>query len=200
LLQETNPEWERAIRAELGERYPHMAFEAPGEYPASGSAILSRVPIEETERLESAVGWFHAQRAIVTVRGERLQLLNVHLKPPVDGGSPILGVTSTGAQREREMRAHLTRLQPGVPTLIAGDFNEGEADVIAMLARERAMHDAFDGAVCGTWHWRYASVELHQSLDHIVLDPGVHAVASWVERVGRSDHFPVVARLSVGPT
>src|SRR5689334_11689143 len=58
LLQETNAEWERAIRAELGERYPYMAFEAPGEYPASGSAILARVPIEESERIESAVGWF----------------------------------------------------------------------------------------------------------------------------------------------
>jgi hypothetical protein len=52
-------------------------------------------------------------------------MLNVHLRPQVtDDGSFVRGHLVTGPNRRREITRHLRALTPGIPAVIAGDFNE----------------------------------------------------------------------------
>lgn len=195
LLQETNARWERSIRGALGGVYPHMVFVEPSDRPAGGSAILSRYPIESVDRSASAVGWFDALRAVIHTEQGALQVLNVHLKPPIEGSDPLIGAFTTPPARAREMRRHVRGLRSDLPTIVAGDFNEAAGGGIEVLARERGMRDAFGGAACTTWHWRVSSVQVHQQLDHVVHDERIEVLDVGVMPAGRSDHDPVVARL-----
>lgn len=199
LLQETSDAWELAIRAALGGVYPHMTFVA-SDWPAGGIGIVSRFPLRDIAVSESPIGWFPALRAVVDTPGGAVQLLDVHLKPPVSNeGSYVSGYFSTPAERDEEMRAHAGLLDPTLPTIVAGDFNEQSGGGLAVL-EEMGMRLATDDLPSGTktWRWTIASVTLRQRFDHIVYDPQRFAVqAIRVDDAGRSDHLPVVAELKL---
>ena len=94
LLQETTAESEDRFRDSLGERYPHIVFRDCCR--AGGLGILSKHPIATDDYLESETGWFPAW--LVTIDGPlgRVQLLDVHLRPPVsDSGSWVKGIFQT---------------------------------------------------------------------------------------------------------
>jgi endonuclease/exonuclease/phosphatase family metal-dependent hydrolase len=201
LLQETTPAWETALVAGLGATFPHHRFEHPRrEWVAGGLGILSRWPIVSIERLDPPVGApFFAWRVIVDAPGGTLQLVNVHLHPPIShSGSWILGYVTTRPIRQREAEAHVARLDPALPTIVLGDFNEEDDGMALAVFRARGFTNALPQFQpdADTWQWPLGtSAILRFRLDHILYDEHFRAIGAAVVDRGRSDHAPVWADL-----
>jgi endonuclease/exonuclease/phosphatase family metal-dependent hydrolase len=199
LLQETNPTWAAAMIERLEYRY--RTFADPVGWPASGMGILSRYPIVSVDKLAAPDAPFFAWRIVLdTPKLGRIQLLDVHLRPPMsDGGSWVVGFFSTRSDRLREVEYHAAALDPKLPTIIAGDFNEeqGNGQALAYLV-DHGYTDAVAQHVGKqrTWEWPLStggSMMVRFQLDHILYDDHFVALASSVVEAGRSDHKPVVA-------
>jgi endonuclease/exonuclease/phosphatase (EEP) superfamily protein YafD len=197
-LQETNETWERAIRQALPRIYPHMAFRH-GERRAGGLGFLSRHPLAAREYERSPIGWFPAWRALLDGPLGRIQLLNLHLRPPGrDGGSYIKGYMTSQEPRLEEMRAHARLLDPSLPAIVAGDFNEDADGRSIRFLAERGLASALPRfqRYQPTWRWQTRMGEVRWQLDHIVVDPALEATAAWVIDGGASDHLPLLARIA----
>jgi endonuclease/exonuclease/phosphatase (EEP) superfamily protein YafD len=194
LLQETNAGWERALRAALGGEFAYMAFRNRGD--AGGLAVLSRLPITVDFLPPPEEGWFPAARILVETSFGPIQVLSVHLHPPVsEGGSFLTGHFTTPPVRLGEMRSFFGRLAPGYPTIVAGDFNEEEdGDVLKFLVgkglRSALARFAPDRP---TWRWNTVVGTLHRQLDHVMYGERLEALSAEVRDAGRSDHLPVIA-------
>lgn len=193
-LQETNEVWQRALLARLRGTYPHQRFTHPETWPAGGMGLLSKYPVISLQHLESVGGYFFAWRVVLDTKLGRIQVLNVHLRPPMsDGGSWVVGYFSTRDDRVREIENHIAALDPKLPTLIVGDFNEeGDGRAIELL-EDRGYGDALPQFVGNrrTWEWPVGSMTLKFQLDHIMHDAYFVPVTGAVVEAGRSDHKPV---------
>jgi endonuclease/exonuclease/phosphatase (EEP) superfamily protein YafD len=201
LLQETTPTWERHLRSALGHVYPHMAFRHC--CGAGGLAALSKHPFEERDYLPARAGWFPAWRLVFDSHLGPLQVLVVHLRPQIsDTGSVLSGYFTTPAIREREIREHFGALDPSLPTLVAGDFNEGPGGRALVFLKDRGLRSAlgeFDTPQ-DTWRWPTSLGAVEMQLDHLAYDERLEPLDVQVRPVGRSDHWPVagVFALRVG--
>lgn len=191
LLQETSLPWERALRAALSAEFPHMAFQNRGG--GGGLAVLSRSPLAEVEFLRpTASGWFPAVRAVVETPLGRIQVLGVHLHPPVsDTGSVIGGYFTTGKVRAQEIEAFFAKLSPDLPTLVAGDFNEESDGDVTKFLRTKGMASAVSSDQ-PTWRWSTGVGTIRRQLDHIMYDRRLEAISAEVRVAGHSDHLPVI--------
>lgn len=196
LLQETTDESELAFRKALAAEYPHMLFQACCN--AGGLGVLSKHPIIEQQYLEPTVGWFPAWRVVVGSPLGPVQVLDVHLRPPMsDGGSWVAGYFSTRDVRRDEIAAFWESMDPQMPTIIAGDFNEdADGKAIAYLA-EKGLRSALPqiSPRAKTWHWQTRVGELHMMLDHVVYGAGLELYGAEVMDRGVSDHLPVLVVL-----
>jgi endonuclease/exonuclease/phosphatase family metal-dependent hydrolase len=194
LLQETNEQWQRAMTARLGADYPHIRFTHPESWPAGGMGLLSKYPVVSLEHLESHGGMFFAWRVVLDTKLGRIQVLNVHLRPPMsDGGSWVVGYWSTRGDRLREIQYHAESLDPKLPTLVVGDFNEEGDGRAVQFMLDRGFGDAipqFAGKT-RTWEWPVGSITLKFQLDHILHDAYFVPVAGAIVEAGRSDHMPI---------
>jgi endonuclease/exonuclease/phosphatase (EEP) superfamily protein YafD len=195
-LQETNEVWERAIVARLGARFPHHRFDPPVDWVAGGMGLLSRFPIVKLETLLAPKAPFFAWRAVIDSPLGRIQVFNLHLRPPMsDGGSWVVGFFSTREDRLREIQYHLEALDPTLPALFVGDFNEEGNGKAVELLKDRGFADAiaeFQGER-RTWEWPVGSMTLRFQLDHIMHDAHFVPVAATIVEAGRSDHKPIWA-------
>jgi endonuclease/exonuclease/phosphatase (EEP) superfamily protein YafD len=197
LLQETTEAWERQIRDQLGEVYPHMAFRHCCR--AGGLAILSKGAIVEDDYLNarsSERGWFPAWRHVVDTQIGRIQTLNVHLRPPIsDGGSVVSGYFTTPKVRRKEIDAFFASLDDSLPTVIAGDFNENKDGRAVQYLRKKGLRSALPEfkPSADTWRWKTSVGSVHSQLDHIAYDAQLVPLNANVLKQGRSDHWPVVA-------
>jgi endonuclease/exonuclease/phosphatase (EEP) superfamily protein YafD len=199
LLQETTDEAEALLLRELGDDYPHALFRECCR--AGGLGILSRHPIVEDEYLPSQRGWFPAWRVVVATPIGTVQLVDVHLRPPIsDSGSWVAGYFSTGGFRKQELEDVWPTLAD-IPTIVAGDFNESEGGDALTLLRERGFESALPQhhPAAHTWRWRTRLGMLRLRLDHLVYGPGLTATWAEVIDVGPSDHLPVVAVFRAEP-
>lgn len=197
MLQEANEGWEAALVAALPQ-YAHHRFEAPIDWPAGGMGILSRYPIRSIETLPpSAGGLFFAWRVVVDAPRGPIQILNVHLRPPVtDGGSWVMGFFTTRGIREHELAWHLARLDPALPTLVVGDFNEEAGNGTAIkIAAQAGFADAIaeHAGKTRTWEWEVGRLTLRFQLDHVLYDRHFVVPRAGIVEAGRSDHKPVWA-------
>jgi len=199
VLQETNEVWEAALVETLGARFPHRRFRSPPGWPASGFGILSRFPIVTLDELPAIAGPFIAWRIVVDTPLGRIQILNLHLRPPMsDGGSWVVGYWSTREVRREELQYHLESLDQTLPTLIAGDFNEEGSGLAMRHLTDRGYADAIATyrGEAPTWSWPVSSgITLRFQLDHLLHDPHFIAVAADIVDAGRSDHLPIWADL-----
>jgi endonuclease/exonuclease/phosphatase (EEP) superfamily protein YafD len=196
-LQEINKPWERSLRATFAAAYPNMAFYPRGG--AGGIAVMSRLPISEQKLIphEEDDGWFPALRLIVESPLGRVQVLVVHLRPPVsDGGSFVAGHFTAPAIHEKEIARFCQSLDHALPTMVVGDFNEEkDGRAIAYLARaEWRMKSALPEFAPDrpTWRWPTSLHTFEGQFDHIVYDGRLEPLSVEVLAAGRSDHFPVV--------
>jgi endonuclease/exonuclease/phosphatase (EEP) superfamily protein YafD len=194
VLQETNEAWEQAIRKRFSKRYPHMLFRHHNL--AGGLGVASRYPLTEKEHLAPVgEGWFPAWRLMVDSPLGDLQLLVVHLRPQIsDSGSVVSGYFSTPPVREEEMNAFFEAVEPGLPTIVAGDFNESASgrgiEVLEQHGYKNALPE-FEGSA-PTWRWNTSVGVLSMQLDHLVYNEKLQPLEVRVIRDGRSDHMPVV--------
>lgn len=196
-LQETNAQWETALVDALGEKYPVRRFDPPTEWVAGGMGILSKFPIIKHDVLTAPKAPFFAWRIVLDTPLGKLQVFNFHLRPPMsDGGSWVVGYWSTREDRLREIQYHLEALDPTLPTIMLGDFNEerGVGQALSLL-EERGFADAigqFQGTK-RTWEWDVNGFMLKFQLDHILHDVRLVPTAATIVEAGRSDHKPIWA-------
>jgi endonuclease/exonuclease/phosphatase family metal-dependent hydrolase len=198
LLQEVSPGWARRLRRRDG-GFAHRCF-ATSRWPAGGAAILSRHPLRDCERSPSPLGWFPALAATVDGPLGPVRLVNLHLQPARAGPGVVADLAAMPARHRRELREHLARLtDPALPTVLAGDFNEGDGEgalrELSALGYRSALAEHAPSAT--TWRWPLGAMPLEKRLDHVLYHPGsLRCLSAGVLREGRSDHFPVVARLA----
>lgn len=194
-LQETSPQWETYLRAELGAMYPHMVFRH--SYGAGGQAFLSKCKLEQVEYMESHAGWFPAWIVVADTAIGRVQILNVHLRPPLSekGSVTVSSYLGTGGIRLAEIEQFAARLRPGLPTVVCGDFNESDSGGAVEWLVKRGMTDSlreFDRRT-NTWAWQTSVMTLRNRYDHVLYTKDLYCYSSRVIKAGASDHFPVVA-------
>jgi endonuclease/exonuclease/phosphatase family metal-dependent hydrolase len=185
-LQETNPAWERALR---GLPYPHVRFRhwRPGR--AGGHALLARAPVVLEEILDAPTGWFPAWRVVLQ---PGLQVLAVHLRPFFSVGAGFhRSFFATHHVRRLEIATYLARLDPALPTIVLGDFNEADGPALALLAERGFRRLPPPGPTWRLWRWRRA-------YDHLFYGPGVELADGAVLEAGASDHMPLAARVVIG--
>lgn len=155
--------------------------------------MLSRWPLRQHAFVGSPVGWFPGWVLHADTPHGPLQLLDVHLKPPfAETGGFVVGAFTTGDERLAELEAYLEVLYPGLPTVIAGDFNERAGPSVRLLEDL-----GYVGALpdVDTWRWPTPVLTLRNRLDHLFVGPGLRAEDGEVLELGRSDHLPVRARV-----
>ena len=193
-LQETTPAWEQAVRQGVGDKYPFIHFRHEGG--AGGMAVLSKWEAAP-EFYQSDAGWFPACVATVRTPAGPLRVVSVHLRPPVsDRGSFASGYWTTRAVRREEIeQIYAAALQPDLPTVFVGDFNEGGGGrAVRFLSRQGyrdALHQHAPNA--STWRWYLGPLPLRGQLDHVLYGPSLHCLDARVLREGASDHYPVLA-------
>jgi endonuclease/exonuclease/phosphatase (EEP) superfamily protein YafD len=194
-LQETTEAWEASLRGELAAAYPHMQFRHC--CGAGGLAVLSRHPFTELDYWEPPPGgWFPAWRLEVDSPLGAIEVLNVHLKPPLDErGSVVRGYHASKRIRVDEISSYVEGLGGDLPLLIVGDFNEGrDGDALAYL-RRRGLRSALPELQpdADTWRWTTTSGStVHAQLDHVVVDHSLVPIDATVIEGGRSDHLAVL--------
>jgi hypothetical protein len=193
-LQETTPAWEGFLRSELRREYPFAEFRNSPGRAGGGLAFLSRKRGRDVAYVPSKTGWFDGWIQSFDTSIGPVQVLNVHLRPPVsDSGGWISGYLFTGDDRVREMERFYGERKGGLPMLVVGDFNDGESSPVIDWLKEKGMADGlpqFDRKT-PTWEWRTSAVTLRRRMDHIVYSPELHCCSARVIRAGASDHFPV---------
>lgn len=195
-LQETNKAWQTAIQVRLLGRYPHQHWHhQPG---AGGQAVLSRRPFEVRAVLASPTRWFPALRVVAESPLGPLQVLALHLHPPItEDGSWVRGYFSTDSLRRAEIESFGASLEPGLPTMVLGDFNEGTSGAAVRWLERRGLRTVLPeyAPAAKTWRWLVGLglFFLSAQLDHIAYDQGLEPLSARVLRIGRSDHFPVRA-------
>jgi len=197
LLQEVTARWQAALADRFAARYPVHVYRLHGRN-AGGLAVLSKFPVGGEELYEPPPGgWFPAQRLVVTAPFGDVQILHVHLRPALDAGSWFKGFVTTPPVREAEIRAYWQQLVHGLPTLIAGDFNE---DITGLALAALAEHGYRRVATTGPTSWHYEEDGwdvLKMDIDHILVGPTLTGSDGRVLDAGTSDHRPVVA--TIGP-
>ena len=201
-LQETTPEWEKALRETFDEKYPYIDFRH--SRGAGGLAILSMFPFDSKELIEPPRGgWFPAWRIVLDTPLGKIQALNVHLRPQVsDSGSVVSGYFTTDTIRERQMERFVKYLDPDLPTLIVGDFNENRSgDAVAHLLQKgyKSALPEFS-PYQDTWRWKTSLGTITSQLDHIAYDRRLEPLNVWVLRAGTSDHLPLVGIFELSRT
>ncbi|MCB9597066.1 MAG: endonuclease/exonuclease/phosphatase family protein [Sandaracinaceae bacterium] len=203
LLQEVSPAWRRALRRELAARWPHRCV-ARSEWPAGGAAILSREPLRACARSSSPVGFFPAIAATVDTAVGSVRVVGIHLRPARAGLGVLEDLPELPSDHRAELAAHLAALvDPALPTVFAGDFNEGDGEgaVGELATRGYASALAENAPDAATWRWPLLLMSIEKRLDHVLYDPRrLRCVDARVLRGGRSDHFAVVARFAPTPT
>lgn len=144
-----------------------------------GIALLERLPRSEPEildlgRMGNDPSRRLALRSSVGTAQTPLVVVGTHLAH-IRQGSPL---------QVRRLRGMLP--DPDVPAVLAGDMNMWGPPLSLLLP-------GWSRALCGpSWpSWRPVF-----QIDHILVTPAVEVSDAEVLRVGRSDHFPVRARLS----
>lgn len=190
LVQESDADWKRALDQTFAKRYPYRMFRLHGRY-AGGIAVLSKLPIKTEEAIASPLDtWFPAQRVVIDGPFGAVQILNVHLRPAVDGGSWIKGFVTTPPMRLKEVEAYWPKLATDLPTIVAGDFNEtSDGSAIAFLAKQGLARVATKGPY--TWHYELLKLDI----DHVLIDAALVAHDGEVLDAGTSDHRPVVVTI-----
>jgi endonuclease/exonuclease/phosphatase family metal-dependent hydrolase len=198
-FQETNDTWRDALVTGLGAQLPEHRFVPPPDMPAGGMGVMSRWPIAIAEQLPApAGGLFFAYRVVIDAPGGPIQVLDLHLRPPIsEGGSWVVGYFSTRSIRANEAAVHAESLDRALPTIVLGDFNEESDGAAVKLFTRRGFDDALAQFAprTRTWQWKVGPTTLRMQLDHILYDTRFSAAAAGVAEAGRSDHFPVWADL-----
>ena len=197
-LQETHRQWEAFLKRHLAVAYPHSVFHSSGG--AGGIAFMSKRPLSNVRVLSADAGWFPGLIADVPTDIGPVQVLNVHLRPPLSetGSATVSAYYQTPQVHRKELAGFLQAADPNAPLIIAGDFNENERRAALKGLLESGFCDAlslFDTR-SKTWRWRvFPGLTLKNRYDHILFSRHFRCTGARVVDVRASDHRPVLAVL-----
>jgi endonuclease/exonuclease/phosphatase family metal-dependent hydrolase len=198
-LQETTPEWEKFLRSYLGHDYSFMEFRNSAGRMGGGLAFLSRLPAREVAYIPSNTGWFDGWIVQFQTIAGPVQMMNVHLRPPIsDKGSWVGGYFTTSRDRVEELKRFYNATMPGVPLIVAGDFNDSPTLRPVRWLESQGLVNSLSQFDRGTptWQCRYHGIPLSRRMDHILYSRELHCSSASVIRAGESDQFPVTAAYS----
>ncbi len=127
-----------------------------------------------------------------------MQLLNVHLRPPLTSKGYISWNAASKAQEIHinELTLFMEKFTPNLSTIILGDFNENDnGKAMQWLAKEKNYTDALRLFDKRTETWRF--LILRGRYDHLAFNNKVKCIRARVYKLGKSDHFPVFGRFEV---
>lgn len=198
-LQETTPQWAEYLRQALARDYPFMQFRDSKNRMGGGLGFLAKVPAREVAYLPSETTWFDGWIMRFETAIGPVQVINVHLRPPIsDRGSWVSGYFTTADDRLAEMERFYQARESQTPTAVLGDFNDGESSAVARWLERQGLRNAlpqFDRSH-PTWQWQTSVMTLKRRMDHIFYPPEFDCTAARVIPAGASDHFPVTAILT----
>jgi endonuclease/exonuclease/phosphatase family metal-dependent hydrolase len=195
-LQETTPQWAEYLQQALGRDYQFTEFRDSRNRMGGGLGFLAKVPAHQVAYVPSETGWFDGWIMRFETAIGPVQVINAHLRPPVsDSGSWISGYLTTGDDRRLEMEKFYQARVPQIPTLVLGDFNDGEGSATVRWLESKGLTNAlpqFD-RYNPTWQWETSVGTLKRRMDHILYTPELDCTSARVIHGGASDHFPVEA-------
>lgn len=199
-LQEVTPQWEAVLRERYSAQYEHMLFRS--EPDAGGLAVLSRYPVVDQGFHPGPNDWHPAWHVGVQTPEGPLQLLNVHLRAPLNGRDSALDAAlNTGEDHLASIEGFQDECEDEVPTIILGDFNEDVDGQAIRFLENLGFTNSLPLFHPGQPTWRYRSVggQFDGTFDHILFDDSFLPLNAWVTVEGNSDHLPVVAHLEAAP-
>ncbi len=194
-LQETNAKWETILTEGLRNKYPFIQFKHRGT--AGGYATLSKYPIIKSKSIKNKAGWFPGWLVIIQKDQDSIQILNTHLKPKLTRKG-IIGWNAYFKSEEihiKELNAFITELNSELPTIILGDFNEGDKGKAIKWLKNEGFDDALPKFNKRTKTWRF--IILRGRFDHIVFNSKLLCIKAMVCKTGKSDHFPVLGVFNI---
>jgi endonuclease/exonuclease/phosphatase (EEP) superfamily protein YafD len=197
-LQETTAAWARVLTERFAARYPTMLFATRED--AGGLAIFSKWPVEDRGVMPFSHDWHPGWYVIAETPGGRVQLLQVHLRAKFEGNSdPLSNFLDTGHDHRAELDFFMKGMDPGMPTLVVGDFNESPNGHAVRSLEARGFRNALPlyrpGQV--TWKGKSVAAMLDMTIDHIMFDHFFEPLSAWVDSSGGSDHLPVIANVEM---
>jgi len=103
----------------------------------------------------------------------------------------------TPGVRRQEIEGLLRQLKPDLPTLVVGDFNEGDGGQAVGFVRHSGFTDAlpeFDRK-SSTWQGTYKGLHFSERADHVLYSPVLRCFDARVVPERASDHDPVIATI-----
>ncbi len=197
-LQETHRQWEVFLQDRLSKIYPYCSFHS--SRGAGGIAFMSKYPLNNIRLLKAQAGWFPALIADVVTPIGSLQILNVHLRPPLNdqASATVSAYYESSNIHQKELAYFLQSADLNAPLIIAGDFNENERRKAIQGLLAEGFTDAlslFD-TKSQTWTWKVLpGLTLKNRYDHILFNQHLHCTGAKVVDVKASDHRPVHAVL-----
>lgn len=197
LLQEATEKWQDYLRPALHHHYPYRHYLLDDS--ATGMAVLSKYPVSHMELLPVKYGRHFAQLFQVQTPKGNIQMMNVHLLPPLTKGDGLglfaHALWTTGSLRRYEMAYFYDFITPNMPTIIAGDFNESHYGAAGQLLYSHGFQNALlvqnDNAA--TWHWPVLGIfRLTRRIDHIYYNKALCLKKLFILHEGSSDHFPIM--------
>lgn len=200
-LQEFSVSWEDILHNGRLAQYPYRLIKARSD--EGGYAVLSRYPFEMTSYFRPNPSWFPTMLLMADTPLGKLQIVHAHLTPPLVARDAVgmfgSGVRYTKTPRFNETTQILAKLDPHFPTFMLGDFNEE----LHGKSMQLILQQGFKSAISyiprkqTTWHWRVGPITLKRQYDHIFAQAPLHVQEGHIIREGSSDHFPVIATLTI---
>lgn len=192
-LQEVTDIWYPTFQS-LRTDYPYQKVRIEGL--GLGNAILSREPMTRVQRLPAEYGWHGGWYVQIHTGLGPVQVLGVHLKPPLTDDSVFTldALLATGPIHRQEIEQYYRHVDPDLPLIVLGDFNEEASGAAATWLQSRGLKDSLATYDLFTPTWRWAELGLVTlRLDHIYHTSDLKCIDARVHPDGMSDHEPVVA-------
>jgi endonuclease/exonuclease/phosphatase (EEP) superfamily protein YafD len=187
LMVETNGSWIEALE-QLPPEYRLEAADPRGD--AFGIAMYSMIPDTSCEVVHVGAVGVPSVSCHVALKGRPVTILGTHPVPPVSG--------SNAALRNEQLAAITHRLASTAgPEIVLGDLNVSPwSPHFADLIRSTGLRDAALGTgATPTWNTRSRLVRT--PIDHVLISDDFIALSRVVGPDVGSDHFPVVAEVTL---
>lgn len=204
ILQETYCFSQDHLANHFKKSHPYQLFRHYDyEDNEDGLGILSRFPIIKNIYFPPRYGWFPGWLYVIKTPYGLLQVLNVHLNPKLVSQDNIgifaEGLWLTGKFRLLEISYYYQYLNPTLPTIIAGDFNENDYGAAGNFLRSHHFKDQllYLPITIKTWHCKFACFTFTGRYDRIFTSCGIYPFCLEVIKKGYSDHFPVLMDFNI---
>lgn len=199
-LQETYCFSANRLKKHFKKTHPYYLFRSCNHNGnEDGLGLLSKYPIVKNIYFPAVYGWFPGWLYVIKTPKGYLQVLNVHLNPRLvcDNNIGIFaeGIWATPKFRLMEISYYYKYLNPCLPTIIAGDFNEGDNGAAVNFLRRHCFRDLLMMLPnhIKTWRYQWACFNFSERYDRIYCTSDIHPYRRCqVLQKGYSDHFPVV--------